>query len=79
MEKVFFANQILPHGEPESSLEAMQLSPERRKEVDFSTLVAEHSLDYGGPGTGELFFPIETGEFEAPGASGFMERDWDTK
>ncbi|GKY90365.1 hypothetical protein MPSEU_000010500 [Mayamaea pseudoterrestris] len=76
MEKIQFAFQMLPQDEPESSLDDVVLNVQERKAYEYSVLVAEHSVDYGGAGMGEYFFPIETGLFESE--QGMMERDWES-
>jgi hypothetical protein len=77
MEKISFAYQLLPIGEPEASLDGLVLKEQERKEIEYIAMVAEHSVDYGGAGTAEYFFPIETGQFESSAGPG-METDWES-
>ena len=75
VEKLLFQLQKLPVGEPEEKLDDLELELRDFKEVNFQSLTAQHHPDYAGEGSGELFFPIETGEYEVTGGSTFLEKE----
>ena len=75
LEKLIFHLQKIPSGQPESELEDMELELKDCKEIKYQALVAQHHPDYAGDGSGEWFFPIETGEYEATGGSTFLEKE----
>ena len=75
LEKLMFHLQKIPSGQPESDLEDMELELKDCKEIKYQALVAQHHPDYAGGGSGELFFPIATGEYEATGGSTFLEKE----
>jgi hypothetical protein len=80
MEQLLFHFQALPQGEPESALDKIPLQLSKVKTHGYVTMSAEHSVDYGGEGSGEYFFPMETGQYyENKCDQRLMERDWDTK
>lgn len=79
IEKLTFDFQMLPSGEPESTLDKIPLELKETTEMSYISLTAEHSVDYGGEGTGEYFFPMETGQYDDGSARSTMERKWDTK
>ena len=64
LQKLAFAFQILPQDAHESELESMELVPKAEKAVAYQSLRAVHHPDYAGDGSGEYFFPLETGEYE---------------
>lgn len=45
------------------------------KELSYQSLTATHDTAYVGGGSGELFFPMETGEYDASSGSTYLERD----
>ena len=66
LQKVAFAFQMLPddaHDE-DSQLEDMELIPKAEKGVAYQSLRAVHHPEYAGDGSGEYFFPLETGEYQ---------------
>jgi hypothetical protein len=73
LQKLAFAFQILPQDAHESELEAMELVPKAEKGVAYQSLTAVHHPDYAGEGSGEYFFPLETGEYESGGQSTYLE------
>lgn len=75
LEKLSFHFQKLPVGTPESALDDLELELKDFKEVQYEGLVAQHHPDYAGDGSGELFFPMETGEYDATGGSTFLEKE----
>lgn len=78
LERLKFCFQTLPHNEPESALDDLDLELEESKDIYYQSLTAQHHPDYAGEGSGEIFFPMETGEFDASGGSTSMERETDT-
>ena len=75
LEKLTFVFQTLPNSEPESSLDDLDLELQQFKETTYESLIADHNADYAGEGSGELFFPMETGEYDASSGNTFMEPD----
>ena len=75
LEKLIFHLQKLPSGQPESDLDDIELELKDCKEIKYQALVAQHHPDYAGAGSGEWFFPMETGEYEATGGSIFLEKE----
>jgi hypothetical protein len=75
LEKLTFCFQTLPHSKPESALDDLDLELQEDKELFYQSLTAQHHPDYAGEGSGELFFPMETGEYDATGGSTFLERE----
>lgn len=75
LEKLTFVFQTLPKEAPESALDDLELEVQQFKEKSYASLVAEHSPDYAGGGTGEMFFPMETGAYDASSGGTFMEPD----
>ena len=75
LEKLVFHWQKLPAGEPESALDDLELELRDFKEISFQSMTAQHHPDYAGEGSGELFFPMETGEYELTGGSTFLEKE----
>ena len=72
MEKIIFLFQMLPESEPEEKLDDVELEVQEFKEVVYQSLTAEHHPDYA-EGAGELFFPMETGEYDSAGGSTYFE------
>ena len=58
-----------------SALDDLELELKELKEIKYQCLTAQHHPEYAGEGSGELFFPMETGEYEVTGGSTFMEKD----
>ena len=75
LEKLLFHFQKLPAGESENALDDVELELLEFKEIKFQSLTAQHHPDYAGGGSGELFFPVETGEYEVTGGSTFLEKE----
>lgn len=75
LEKLIFHFQTLPAGEPETALDDLELEMQAFKEIKYESLIAQHHPDYAGQGSGELFFPMETGEYETTGGSTFLEKE----
>jgi predicted nicotinamide N-methyase len=75
LEKLTFCFQTLPQSKPESALDDLDLELQDDKELFYQSLTAQHHPDYVGEGSGELFFPMETGEYDATGGSTFLERE----
>ena len=65
MERLQFYYQTLPIDAPESDLEELeQLEVQEDANKDYQSLTAIHHPDYAGEGSGEYFFPLETGAYE---------------
>jgi len=65
MERLQFFFQTLPVDAPESDLEELeQLEVQEDSSKDYQSLTAIHHPDYAGEGSGEYFFPLETGAYE---------------
>ena len=65
MERLQFYFQTLPLDAPESDLEELeQLEVQEDSSKDYQSLTAIHHPDYAGEGSGEYFFPLETGAYE---------------
>jgi hypothetical protein len=79
LEKLAFRYQMLPESEPESDLDDVELELQEFKELFYQSLTAQHHPDYRGEGSGELFFPLESGEYDATSGSTFLEREWEQK
>ena len=75
LEKLMFHVQTLPTSEPESALDDVELEVQQFKEIHYQALVAQHHPEYAGQGSGELFFPMATGEYEMKSGSTYMEPD----
>jgi hypothetical protein len=79
LEKLTFCFQTLPNSKPERALDDLDLELQEDKELFYQSLTAQHHPDYAGEGSGELFFPMETGEYDATGGSTFLEREPDSR
>ena len=75
VEKLQFVVQALPESEPESALDDEELELMDFRDLPYQALVAQHHPDYAGEGSGELFFPMETGEYEVRSGSTYLEPD----
>jgi len=65
MERLQFYYQTLPLDAAESDLDDLdQLEVQEDSSKDYQSLTAIHHPDYAGDGTGEYFFPLETGAYE---------------
>jgi len=65
MERLQFYFQALPEDAPESDLDELeQLEVQEDSAKDYQSLTAIHHPDYAGDGSGEYFFPLETGAYE---------------
>jgi len=65
MERLQFYFQTLPIDASESDLEDLeQLEVQEDSSKDYQSLTAIHHPDYAGEGSGEYFFPLETGAYE---------------
>ena len=59
---------------PESDLDELeQIEVQEDSSRDYQSLTATHHPDYAGDGSGEYFFPLETGAYE--GGLSSLERD----
>jgi len=74
MERLQFYFQTLPLDAPESDLDELeQIEVQEDSSRDYQSLTATHHPDYAGDGSGEYFFPLETGTYE--GGLSSLERD----
>jgi hypothetical protein len=65
MERLQFYFQTLPQDSTESDLDELeQLEVQEDSAKDYQSLTAIHHPDYAGDGSGEYFFPLETGAYE---------------
>jgi hypothetical protein len=62
VEKIAF--QLQKTTQPESTLDDLDLEVSEVREVPFTALTAQHHPEYTGGGSGELFFPMETGAYD---------------
>jgi hypothetical protein len=74
MERLNFVFQTLEEGTAESELEdsdTLELKDDTTRSYQF--IRAIHHPDYAGDGTGEYFFPLDTGEYEGGSRSTYLE------
>jgi hypothetical protein len=77
VEKLAFVLQSLDSLKSEEYLDDIELELQEFKETVYQSLTATHHPDYAGEGSGELFFPVETGEYDGAGGSAYLEREGD--
>jgi hypothetical protein len=74
MQRLQFVFQTLDDGTPEDELELLDsLELQEETSRDYQSLTAVHHPDYAGEGSGEYFFPLETGAYEGGLSSTYME------
>ena len=73
MERLQFVFQALPEEEPEVGIEDLDLELKDEMFRTYQSLKAIHHPDYAGDGSGEFFFPLETGEYEGGSRSTYLE------
>jgi hypothetical protein len=73
MERLQFVFQTLPEENPESEIEDLDLELKDEMYRSYQSLQAIHHPDYSGEGSGEMFFPMETGEYEGGSRSTYLE------
>lgn len=73
MERLQFVLQTLPKDAPESEIEDQDLELKDEMYRSYQSLTAVHHPDYAGDGTGQYFFPLETGEYEGGSRSTYLE------
>jgi hypothetical protein len=73
LERLQFVPQALPEDAPEEELEDLDLELKDESNRSYQSLTAIHHPDYAGDGTGEYFFPLETGEYESGSRSPYLE------
>jgi hypothetical protein len=69
LEQIIFCPQTLSSTVSLEEDEDMELEVQDMKSLTFTSLIAQHHPDYVGGGSGELFFPADTG------ATGFREAE----
>jgi hypothetical protein len=75
IEKLIFQVQVLPQTTPESALDDDPLELKDSKELIYESLTAMHHPDYMGEGSGDMFFPMATGEYDGSSSSSYLERE----
>jgi hypothetical protein len=71
----------MPSSAPEAELDDLELELAHESRSTYLSLTAHHHLDYAGEGSGEWFFPVETGEYDgslsSPGwpSDTYLERE----
>jgi hypothetical protein len=78
LDKLVFKYQALPSSAPEAALDDLELELAHEAQSTYLSLVAHHHLDYAGEGSGEWFFPMETGEYDGSTSSSagtYLERE----
>ena len=73
LQRLDFVYQTLPEDAPESDVEDLDLELKGEKDVVYQSLTAFHHPEYAGYGTGEYFFPLETGQYEGGTRSTYLE------
>ena len=73
MERLQFVLQSLPKEAPESDIEDLDLELKDEMYRSYQSLTAIHHPDYAGDGTGQYFFPLETGEYEGGSRNTYLE------
>ena len=73
MERLQFVFQALPEDAPESDIEDLDLELKDERYRSYQSLTAMHHPDYAGEGSGEYFFPLETGEYEGGSRTTYLE------
>ena len=73
LQKLAFVFQTYPEDASEADIEDLDLELKEERGVAYKSIVATHNIDYGGYGTGEYFFPLETGEYEGGSRSTYLE------
>ena len=68
-----FVFQTLPEDASEEDIENLDLELKDESSRSYQVLSAFHHPDYAGDGTGEYFFPLETGEYEGGSRSTYLE------
>ena len=75
VERLQFYFQALPQDSPESDLDDIEkIEVQEDSSKDYQSMTATHNPDYAGEGSGEYFFPVETGAYEG-GGLGTLERE----
>jgi hypothetical protein len=73
LERLQFVLQALPEDAPEEEIEDLDLELKDESNRSYQSLTAIHHPNYAGDGTGEYFFPLETGEYESGSRSPYLE------
>lgn len=70
MERLQFVVQTLPNDTPEEELDELDnLEVQEESSTAYQSLMAVHHPEYAGEGSGEYFFPLETGAYEGGSAA----------
>jgi hypothetical protein len=74
MQRLQFVLQPMDQDTPEEELEKLDsLELQEETSRDYQSLTAVHHPDYAGEGSGEYFFPLETGAYEGGLSSTYLE------
>ena len=78
LQKLRFVYQMVPDDDesevdPEAQVEDLDLELQDESSSVYESLTAVHNPDYAGAGSGEYFFPMETGEYEGGSRSTYLE------
>jgi hypothetical protein len=73
LERLQFVFQTLPDDAPEDEIEDLDLELKEDSSRSYQSLTAFHHPDYAGEGSGEYFFPMETGAYEGGSRSTYLE------
>ena len=82
LQRLRFVYQMVPESDdvdPEAEVEELDLELQEESASVYESLTAVHNFDYGGYGTGEYFFPMETGEYEGGSRSTYLEPEAGTE
>jgi hypothetical protein len=75
VEKLIFHIQTLPYNANEIELDNLELEMKDCKELIYQAIIGQHHPEYYGENTGEMFFPMETGEYDMTSGQSFFEKD----
>jgi hypothetical protein len=73
LQRLRFVYQVMPQEAPEDEVEDLDLELQEESVSSYQSIMAVHHPDYAGDGTGEYFFPLETGEYEGGTRSTYLE------
>lgn len=68
-----FVFQTLPEDAPETDLDGEDLELKDERFRSYQVVTAVHHPEYSGEGSGEYFFPLETGAYDSGSRSTYLE------